>query len=249
MRRVDRTRIERLRRAVLVVGLSFAAGALADTALTWRLQHYGSGLFPVHDRNVVATSGNAPAAAAQPNAPNDSTTPLTPNPPNVPNDPNVLTVPPVRTIPTVPDAVAQLRARRLDIPVEAVQRRDLHDTFTDARGERVHEALDILAPRNTPVHAVEDGPVAKLFMSEAGGITLYQYDPSGAFCYYYAHLDHYADGITEGRMLRRGDILGYVGNTGNASAGPPHLHFAIFLLTPERQWWKGEPLDPYAVLQ
>jgi murein DD-endopeptidase MepM/ murein hydrolase activator NlpD len=147
------------------------------------------------------------------------------------------------------DPVAMLRSRRLDVPVQGLQRRDLHDTFTDARGVRVHEALDIMAPRNTPVRATEDGPVAKLFMSEAGGLTLYQFDPTGTFCYYYAHLDRYADGIAEGQMLHRGDILGYVGSTGNAAAEAPHLHFAIFRLTPERQWWKGEPINPYPVLK
>jgi murein DD-endopeptidase MepM/ murein hydrolase activator NlpD len=272
MKRVERTRIERLRRGVVLVGLSFAAGALADTALTWRLQHYGAGLFPVHDRSIAATAGDAPAETAPgttPGAPNVSSTPSSPTPPNdsnrpnvpniaspplsplSPNDPNVSNAPNTPNALSVPaaDAVALLRARRLAVPVDGVQRRDLHDSYTDARGERVHEALDILAPRNTAVRAVEDGPVAKLFRSEAGGITLYQYDRSGAFCYYYAHLDHYADGLSEGQMLRRGDVLGYVGNTGNAATGPTHLHFAIFRLTPERQWWKGEPLDPYAVLE
>ncbi len=124
----------------------------------------------------------------------------------------------------------------------------MRDTFTEARGARVHEALDIMAPRDTPVRAVEDGPIEKLFTSEAGGTTLYQFDPSGKYCYYYAHLERYADGLREGQMLRRGDLLGYVGSTGNAAADAPHLHFAIFRLTPERQWWKGEPVNPYPVL-
>jgi murein DD-endopeptidase MepM/ murein hydrolase activator NlpD len=151
----------------------------------------------------------------------------------------------------IAETVAQLRNRHLDIPVTGVERKDLRDTYTDARGggARTHEALDIMAPRNTPVRAVEDGPVAKLFNSDAGGITLYQFDPTGALTYYYAHLERYAEGVREGQMLRRGDVLGYVGTTGNADADAPHLHFAIFRLTAERQWWKGVPVNPYLIFR
>jgi murein DD-endopeptidase MepM/ murein hydrolase activator NlpD len=124
----------------------------------------------------------------------------------------------------------------------------LHDTFSDARGSRVHEALDILAPRGTQVIAVEDGRIEKLFTSKAGGLTIYQFDPTRTFAYYYAHLDRYADGLVEGRIVKRGDVIGYVGSTGNASPDAPHLHFAIFRLGPERQWWKGEPINPYPIL-
>ena len=116
-------------------------------------------------------------------------------------------------------------------------------------GERSHEALDILGERNTPVHAVEDGTVAKLFRSIAGGITIYQFDPSGMFAYYYAHLDSYAPGVSEGQPVHRGQTIGYVGSTGNASDSAPHLHFAIYRLTPEHQWWKGDAINPYHLLK
>ena len=107
-----------------------------------------------------------------------------------------------------------------------------------------------MAPRRTPVLAVDDGMIAKLFNSRGGGgLTIYQFDPSEIFCYYYAHLDGYAPGLREGQAVRRGEIIGYVGSTGNASPDAPHLHFAIFRLTPERQWWKGEPINPYPVLK
>ena len=96
--------------------------------------------------------------------------------------------------------------------------------------------------------AVENGKIAKLFTSEAGGLTIYQFDPTQTYAYYYAHLDRYADGIVEGMTVRRGDVIGYVGSTGNADASNPHLHFAIFLLGPEKLWWKGEALDPYPAL-
>jgi murein DD-endopeptidase MepM/ murein hydrolase activator NlpD len=107
-----------------------------------------------------------------------------------------------------------------------------------------------MAPRGTPVRAVEDGTIAKLFESRGGGgLTIYQFDPSETFCYYYAHLDGYALGIREGQTVRRGQVIGYVGSTGNASPDAPHLHFTIFQLTPERKWWKGEPLNPYPVFR
>src|SRR5690606_34267624 len=144
--------------------------------------------------------------------------------------------------------IDDLRARTLDIPVAGVDAGDLRDTFADARGSRRHEALDIMAPRNTPVRAIEGGRIVKLFTSAAGGLTIYQFDPTQTYTYYYAHLDRYADGLEEGQTVRRGDVIGYVGSTGNASPAAPHLHFAIFRLTEEKLWWQGEPINPYPVL-
>jgi murein DD-endopeptidase MepM/ murein hydrolase activator NlpD len=150
--------------------------------------------------------------------------------------------------PATAGALGRLRARDLMVPVDGVDRDDLHDTFTVARGSRVHEALDILAPRGTHVIAVEDGRIERLFTSKAGGLTIYQFDPTKTFAYYYAHLDRYAGGLVEGQIVKRGDVIGYVGSTGNASPDASHLHFAIFRLGPERQWWKGEPINPYPIL-
>jgi murein DD-endopeptidase MepM/ murein hydrolase activator NlpD len=135
------------------------------------------------------------------------------------------------------------------VPVQGKQVGELHDTFGDARGsERSHEALDIMAPAGTPVLAVADGHVEKLFDSDRGGLTIYQFEPSGRWCYYYAHLQAYAPGLAEGTTLKRGQVIGYVGSTGNADPAAPHLHFAVFALTPERQWWTGTPLNPYPLL-
>ena len=135
------------------------------------------------------------------------------------------------------------------VPVAGVKVSQLVDTYTQARGEgRSHDAIDIMAPRGTPVYAVEDGRIVKLFLSQPGGITVYQFDPSDRIAYYYAHLDGYAPGLAEGRMVKRGELLGYVGSTGNASPDAPHLHFAIFALGPEKQWWKGTPINPYPLL-
>ncbi len=146
------------------------------------------------------------------------------------------------------DDVLRLRERALTLPVSAVSPAQLTDSFTQSRtGGTTHEALDIMAPRGTPVLAVEDGRVAKLFLSKAGGITLYQFDPNAEYVYYYAHLDRYAEGIREGDTLLKGQVVGYVGSTGNASADAPHLHFAVSRLGPERQWWRGTPINPFLI--
>ena len=138
---------------------------------------------------------------------------------------------------------------KLMVPVQGVKASALTDTFDQPRGnQRHHEALDIMAPKGTPVVAAADGKVVKLFTSKPGGLTVYQFDPSEKYAYYYAHLDRYADGLQEGMVLKRGDVLGYVGVTGNSDPNAPHLHFAVVELTPEKQWWKGTPLNPYPLL-
>lgn len=250
MRRVERRRVERVRRIARVVGLSFAFGALTDLALTWRLQDANA-----EDRSqaasqaaVVSFSGTSsdPAAAPDPAPAHDPAEPRAVERPGEGGEPaSVATTGAVAH----EEAVEMLRDRDLAVPVERVDADDLRDTFFDGRGGRTHEAIDIMAPRHTPVRAVEDGHIQKLFTSKAGGLTIYQFDPSGTFTYYYAHLDRYADGLREGQAVRKRDVIGYVGSTGNASADAPHLHFAIFRLTPERQWWKGEPVNPYPVLK
>jgi murein DD-endopeptidase MepM/ murein hydrolase activator NlpD len=134
------------------------------------------------------------------------------------------------------------------MPVEGVAINSLRDNFHEVRGGHLHEALDIEAPRGTPVRAATEGNVVKLFQSKAGGLTVYQFDDRQEWCFYYAHLDHYAKGLTEGALLRKGDVLGYVGTTGDASENDPHLHFAIFQLGREKRWWQGSAVDPYPYL-
>ena len=147
------------------------------------------------------------------------------------------------------ESISSLRKHDLRIPVEGVRRDELRDTFTDARGlGRRHDAIDIMAPRGTEVRAADEGTIAKLFTSKAGGLTIYQFDPTLTFSYYYAHLDHYASGLSEHQMVRRSQLLGYVGSTGNASANAPHLHFEISRLGPEKKWWTGEAINPYPLL-
>jgi murein DD-endopeptidase MepM/ murein hydrolase activator NlpD len=137
----------------------------------------------------------------------------------------------------------------LGLPIEGLTAKDLRDTFDEGRAGHTHEAIDIMKPRGTPVHAVTDGTIAKLFLSKPGGKTIYQFDDAGKYCYYYAHLDRYAEGMKEGMRVKRGDLIAYVGSTGDADPNAPHLHFSIFELGPEKHWWQGTAVNPYPVLK
>jgi murein DD-endopeptidase MepM/ murein hydrolase activator NlpD len=193
---------------------------------------------------TASVEAPAPAMGLEPLAPPEQGEPSTPTP-----SANASEVP----VPTTPEAAAAVTAaattQGLLLPVQGVQAKQLTDTFTQSRGTgRLHDAIDIMAARGTPVLAVADGRVAKLFTSKPGGLTVYQFDGAEKLAYYYAHLDHYADGLAEGRVLKRGEILGYVGSTGNASPEAPHLHFAVFVLGPEKHWWQGTAVNPYPLL-
>ena len=130
-------------------------------------------------------------------------------------------------------------------PIRGLALADLRDMFQEVHNGHAHEAIDILEPRGTSVRAVVPGTVRKLFLSKPGGNTIYEFDETEVYCYYYAHLDGYAKELREGMRVERGDIIGFVGSTGNADPRTPHLHFAIFELGPEKQWWKGKAIDPY----
>jgi peptidoglycan LD-endopeptidase LytH len=145
------------------------------------------------------------------------------------------------------DELAVLR-RGLVVPVAGIERSALRDSYTELRGDRIHEAMDVLAPRGTPVVSAADGTVLKLFDSVPGGLMVYASDSSGRFILLYGHLDRYASGLAEGAPLTRGQVIGYVGTTGNAAAGTPHLHFEIQRGNPEVAWWKGVPVNPYLLL-
>jgi murein DD-endopeptidase MepM/ murein hydrolase activator NlpD len=152
-----------------------------------------------------------------------------------------------------PDPVSNsypLAERRLAFPVKGYAGH-LRDTFAEGRahGRRRHQALDIMAPRGTPVIAADDGRVARVYRSLLGGLGVYQFDRDEKHVFYYAHLDRYAPGLAEGAFLRRGDLVGYVGSTGNAPRHAPHLHFAMYALGKDKRWWKGTAVDPYPLLK
>jgi len=139
----------------------------------------------------------------------------------------------------------------LAIPVAGVNAKQLTDTFTQARagGARVHDAIDIMADEGTPVIAATDGTVEKLFFSDGGGgITAYIRSPDQRWTYYYAHLQGYAPGLAEGQKVKRGQVIGRVGHTGNADAAGPHLHFAINQMRAGEKWYQGSPINPYPLL-
>jgi murein DD-endopeptidase MepM/ murein hydrolase activator NlpD len=184
-----------------------------------------------------------PAGAQAPDAP----VAMPPAPMAAPDLPAVTAAPAPAV--SASDGESLLAGRTLALPVQGMAGRDLSDTYNQGRGGRAHEAIDIMAARGTPVLAVDDGTLVKLFTSVPGGLTVYQFDPQNKLAYYYAHLDAYAPGLKEGMALKRGDLLGYVGSSGNAAANAPHLHFAVFHLGLEKQWWKGTPVNPYAALR
>ena len=166
------------------------------------------------------------------------------------------TRPALATVAIVPSArlaaaIEKLRDRQLTIPVEGVDGTRIEDSFTAARdrGERQHNAVDILAPRNTPVVAADDGVILRMSRNALGGITIYAADRDREFVYYYAHLDRYQDGLAEGAKIRKGEVVGYVGTTGNAPKDVPHLHFQIMLWPADGRFWSGEPVNPYPVLR
>jgi len=139
---------------------------------------------------------------------------------------------------------------KLIIPVQGVRPDQLQDTFMEARSEgRVHDAIDIAAPAGASVVAAADGEIAKLFQSERGGTTIYQYSNDKKLVFYYAHLQGYADGLAPGKFVRQGEIIGYVGDTGNAGAGNYHLHFSISVIPNASRYWEGTNINPYPLLR
>jgi murein DD-endopeptidase MepM/ murein hydrolase activator NlpD len=152
-------------------------------------------------------------------------------------------------VPRVAATTGVVPAERLRVPIDGVEIESFKGGFVERRGSRPHEAVDILTPRNTPILAVDNGTIAKLFDSKAGGHTIYQFDASGRLAYYYAHLEKYAEGLHDGQVVKQGDVIGYVGTSGNAPPNTPHLHFAVFELDESGRWWKGKALDPYQVFK
>src|ERR1051325_2720450 len=158
-------------------------------------------------------------------------------------------------MPVVTDAsrsrdIDRLRSHHLIIPVAGVMPGKLEDTFKDDRdgGERVHNAIDILAPRNTPILAADDGEILRMSSNALGGITIFATDRDRQFVYYYAHLDHYDPAMYAGRRLTKGETIGYVGTTGNAPKNIPHPHFQIMRWPADGKYWIGEPINPYPIL-
>jgi peptidoglycan LD-endopeptidase LytH len=246
--------------AAFVVG--FAIGALCIGAALWSTGKVQTAYLPPWVQRVPAT----PPAPAVPDMSSVPSLPETPVPPpeGVPTaaqgsadraadraatDSATTASPATTPAATTAPATLHPAAPHLSMPLAGLDVNKLTDTFDDARDGHKHEALDIMAPKGTPVLAVAEGNVAKLFTSKQGGLTVYQFDNTQQYAYYYAHLDRYATGLKEGMLLRKGDTLGFVGTTGDAAKNAPHLHFAVFKMGPEKNWWKGQALDPLPMLK
>lgn len=203
-------------------------------------------------RAVQSASSGQPVVVAPPvNAPAPETPPATapaPPQPEIRSNPRPGAAPAPGSLPSAPETGSPQQEGLL-LPVAGIPPTSVRDTFNDMRGSVPHEALDIMAPKGTPVIAAADGVIRKLFESRKGGYTIYQFSPDETLCYYYAHLDHYAPGLEEGQRVRRGDIIAFVGTSGNADAAGPHLHFAVTQLEADKKWWTGTPIDPYLMLE
>ena len=232
--------------AIAILGLGFIAfGAAVKTGFI-EIRRGGAGgggdsvvvRTGAGDVEIPKAAAASPPASAPPTPKELAADTLVATP--APNDSNAVR-------PT-PAELAQL-ASDLTIPVVGVESKDLLDTFDEPRGSRRHNALDIPAPRGTPVISATAGRVLRLFTSQAGGLMVYASDPTGRFVLMYAHLDHYVNGIADGMPVQKGDTIGFVGTTGNAPPSVPHLHFGIARTSNVARWWTGMPVDPRPLLR
>ena len=153
-------------------------------------------------------------------------------------------------VPVTASDLDALRAQSMVVPVAGLTPKDLVNSFDDKRGQsRQHNAIDIMAPRNTPAIAATSGTIARLHNSAAGGLSVYLRDRTSRFVLMYGHLDSFRPGLKEGDTVRRGEIIGFVGSTGNANALAPHLHFQIMRTENARDWWRGTPINPFLVFR
>ncbi len=240
----------RSRAAEWIAPVAFAS-LVAGVVIGWLLHSWGPPpmvVEPYASAHAPARPAPAPTERLEPRIPSSAPAPV---PPLESRPIATLTAPPGDSVPH-DGAIENLRHRRLRLPIDGVEFESMKGSFTEHRtgsGGHVHEAVDLMAPRHTPIRAVEDGTIVRLFESKAGGHTIYQFDPTNRFAYYYAHLDRYADGLKEKQHVSAGDVIGYVGTSGNAPPSAPHLHFTIFELNADQRWWEGRPVDPYLVFR
>jgi murein DD-endopeptidase MepM/ murein hydrolase activator NlpD len=214
---------------------AFCAGVLVDSLL----RTYGPPQPVVRLARLQPVGAEARGEGGKPDAADDARSPAA-----------VTTAPPPRIEAAPVGTVGAVPRERLRVPIDGANIESVRGGFAERRDGRPHEAIDILAARNTPVHAVADGTIAKLFYSNGGGgNTIYEFDSTGRLSYYYAHLERYAEGLREGQGVSKGQVIGYVGTSGNAPANTPHLHFAVFELNADRHWWQGRAIDPYPLFK
>lgn len=229
-------------RVLALVAITFAVVAMVVWAFEKRRREHLNSARPSDERTTnavldgLASPTVSPVAIASPLL-NQSPTPA---------DPQVNQSPPANAV----LEGSYVGTIKLIIPVTGVRPDQLIDTFADARSEgRVHDAIDIPAPSGTPVLAAADGEIIKLFQSERGGTTIYQLSVDRKLIFYYAHLQRYAEGLAAGKVVKQGEVIAYVGDTGNAGTGNFHLHFSIAVTTDPRRYWEGTNINPYPLLK
>jgi murein DD-endopeptidase MepM/ murein hydrolase activator NlpD len=226
------------RKQILLALLSLAVLA----TIIWFVRRRRIADQPVH--YSTTTSRNA-VPSQQTASPSTAPSPPLTTPPSPPAESDLDSQPTPNAPP--PSFVGQLK---LIVPVAGVDRNQLVDTFSDSRAEgRTHDAIDIPASPGTPVIAAVGGEIIKLFQSEPGGTTIYQLGEDRRLVFYYAHLQGYAQGLKEGKVVKQGEIIGYVGDTGNAGRGNYHLHFSIAVVSDPKRYWEGENINPYPLLR
>jgi murein DD-endopeptidase MepM/ murein hydrolase activator NlpD len=209
----------------------------------WRARQTQPSLLQAVPSPTLTLAGSATPTSIAPLDPTVSTpSPVYAIPPSpVPSEPGAIQ-------PAIP-ANSFVGSIKLIIPVVGVKPEQLLDTFADARSEgRVHDAIDIPAAAGTAVVAAADGEIVKLFQSDRGGTTIYQLSTDRKLIFYYAHLQRYADGLTTGKFARQGEVIAYVGDSGNAGAGNFHLHFSISIVADPKRYWEGTNINPYPLL-
>ena len=226
------------RRTRVIVGfLAIVAGVGLLVALLGRSSRNGSQALVTWSKASPAQNNSPSVRATAPASPSDAS-PAAPTP-----------GPTVDASPVLPNPEGT-GSNNLIIPVAGVGPDQLRDTFSESRSEgRVHDAIDIPASLGTPVLAAADGKIIKLFQSQRGGTTIYQLSTDNRFVYYYAHLDRYAEGLTEGHFAKQGETIAYVGDTGNAGPGNYHLHFSVALISDPKHYWSGQNINPYPLLK
>ena len=231
-------------RVLLVIVMSISATAVAVWSLQKRFGYGPSEVNLVQSPPIVSPSlANVPTPLVVQRPPEQPVA----DAPEVSSASELSPTPTFEPLTLDPSYIGRLK---LIVPVHGVKPEQLLDTFKDARSEgRVHDAIDIPAPAGTPVVAVADGAIVKLFLSERGGITIYQLSRDQKLIFYYAHLQGYADGLTVGKEVRQGEVIAFVGDTGNAGSGNFHLHFSIMVTNNPKRYWEGTNINPYQLLR
>ncbi len=140
-----------------------------------------------------------------------------------------------------PDPTTRTSSLLLFMPVDGVRVADVINTFGAPRGQRWHEGVDVFADRGTPVRPAAPGNIAMVGETGLGGLGVTVMGDDG-LRYFYTHLDAVPGDLAVGQRVSVLDVIGFVGNSGNAAGGPPHLHFAVYARGDAGGWMAFDPI-------